>query len=514
MRRLLALALALALLALSVSPALAVEGELLFPAVNAYAGFADVAEGDWFAPAVALCAETGLMNGTGDGAFSPYGTITVGETAALAARIRERLTGAAIPRATPLLGETRAWYQDYLDYLSAAVAPTGSAYFDLIPWDAPEAPATRQQFLALLMLALAEEGSFYPSRGFPAINAIDALPDVEGDGVVLFFYNAGILTGVDASGTFAGERTLQRAEAAAMAARIADPGLRQRFTPQPAPTAGPSFQEELDGTTALLINGQAVTMKEFVTAMDWLILEQDRTLYRATGQRLAWDGDYGVGELGAYFLARTQDSLVRSTLLEQQARALGCETDQLAQRLTPSPSPEVLDAYAQGMGYLAAQHILIQTADPATGAVTRSEAEALALAEELVAALDADPSPQRFRELMDRYNDDPGMAAYPEGYLFLPGEMVAEFEQGVRDLAVGAHSPQPVKSAYGYHVILRLDPAALGELRELYQQAVLDTLVQTWTGEATVTANTVMLDRLDVRGCYESFWNQLAAQGG
>ena len=44
-------------------------------------------------------------------------------------------------------------------------------------------------------------------------------------------------------------------------------------------------------------------------------------------------------------------------------------------------------------------------------------------------------------------------------YVFLPGEMVTEFEEGVKALADYGVS-QPVKSSYGYHVILRLPLSA------------------------------------------------------
>ena len=83
--------------------------------------------------------------------------------------------------------------------------------------------ADRQDFITLLA-AVVPEGMLTP------INTITSLPDTE-DADVLAFYNAGILTGVDDWGTFAGERTLTRAECAAMVARVARPELRQAFTP-------------------------------------------------------------------------------------------------------------------------------------------------------------------------------------------------------------------------------------------------------------------------------------------
>lgn len=68
-----------------------------------------------------------------------------------------------------------------------------------------------------------------------AINDIadDAIPDLDPRSVIdqgaLRLYRAGILNGVDAQGTFAGSRTLTRAEAAAMLARVLKPELRIRL---------------------------------------------------------------------------------------------------------------------------------------------------------------------------------------------------------------------------------------------------------------------------------------------
>lgn len=68
----------------------------------------------------------------------------------------------------------------------------------------------------------------------PAINDIadNAVPDLDprSDQDVLGLYRAGILNGVDDQGTFAGTRTLTRAEAAAMLARVLEPELQLRFT--------------------------------------------------------------------------------------------------------------------------------------------------------------------------------------------------------------------------------------------------------------------------------------------
>ena len=54
-----------------------------------------------------------------------------------------------------------------------------------------------------------------------------------------------------------------------------------------------------------------------------------------------------------------------------------------------------------------------------------------------------------------RFCDEHVTAAFPDGYTFQPGTMVQEFESAVQSLAEYAVS-DPVETAYGYHVIMRL----------------------------------------------------------
>ena len=233
MKKLAALILAAAL---TVGSAAAITPEEAFPAKNTYPGYADVAEGAWYADAAQVCYEVGLITGTDTG-FSPDKVLTVGEVAAIAARMNEAITGDPIPMATPKPGETLPWYFSYVKYLE-----------DLgIDVPDPEKQATRQEFVSILAAVVPEEM-------LSPINTITTLPDTK-DEAVLRFYNAGILTGVDDWGTFAANNSLTRAETAAMVARVARTDLRQTFTPAdytPFTAAGlkPSDVLFTNGTTA------------------------------------------------------------------------------------------------------------------------------------------------------------------------------------------------------------------------------------------------------------------------
>ena len=128
-------------------------------------------------------------------------------------------------------------------------------------------------------------------------------------------------------------------------------------------------------------------------------------------------------------------------------------------------SEEQALSYLKEQGYLRANHILLSTMDLQTGEAldeaTVAEKEDLAqkLVTELQAIQDPEELVERFRELKEEYCEDSGKTAYPDGYVFLPGEMVTEFEDGVTALADYGLS-QPVKTSYGYHIILRLPLSA------------------------------------------------------
>ena len=198
--------------------------------------FADVPAGSWYAAGVQSAYELGLMTGTGANAFDPSGDLTLAETAVLAARIHSIYTGDG----ASFTGGA-AWYQPYVDYaIQNGVIPSG-AYSDY------SATATRAQFASILAAAL-------PSEALPAINTVTVLPDVDANATyaaaALKLYNAGILTGSDAAGTFNPESSIQRSEVATIVTRMADQSQRKTFTLSAAQTQAPavsSTTKKFDG---------------------------------------------------------------------------------------------------------------------------------------------------------------------------------------------------------------------------------------------------------------------------
>lgn len=142
------------------------EGDLIQSAWAAWNGgrFQDVPRDAWYAGAVERVCAAGLMNGTGPGTFSPGGTVTRGQVAA----ILHRLAGEPAVRGS-----------------SFSDVPVSAYYAEAVAWAArrnivegfydgtfrPDLPVSRQQLAAILWryakLERADSGARAALRGFP-----------------------------------------------------------------------------------------------------------------------------------------------------------------------------------------------------------------------------------------------------------------------------------------------------------------------------------------------------------
>ena len=114
-------------------------------------------------------------------------------------------------------------------------------------------------------------------------------------------------------------------------------------------------------------------------------------------------------------------------------------------------SEEDAMAFAEEQGIIRTTHILLMLDDNDPDEV-REQSEAIHAE---LSALSGDAFLERFDELVQEVGEDPGMHQSPEGYTFLPGVMVSEFDEAARELDYGEMS-EPVRSTFGYHIILRL----------------------------------------------------------
>ncbi|QUO36699.1 S-layer homology domain-containing protein [Dysosmobacter sp. Marseille-Q4140] len=247
-------------LALSLTlPAAAAETQPLLPDARTYTGqFADL-EGAWCREEAIAVYETDLMNGRTDTRFDIQGSLTYAQITVIAARLQDLLAGGDGDLGPAASGE--AWYQPAVDALTASVEESdgeAAAYLldDLTYLDfRADEPCDRYDFVWYLAAVLPEEA-------LAPINDIDSLPDTS-DSDILRFYRAGILTGSDSEGTFNGLDLINRGQAAAMLARIADPAKRMSFT-----LTVPSYAREILGvepdTVMLTADGYDITAEAYL----------------------------------------------------------------------------------------------------------------------------------------------------------------------------------------------------------------------------------------------------------
>ena len=119
------------------------------------------------------------------------------------------------------------------------------------------------------------------------------------------------------------------------------------------------------------------------------------------------------------------------------------------------PADEAV-AYARSCGYMYAKHILFSTIDDDKNPLPdETIAEKKALAEQVLAELQSYPVEEleeNFDRLAQEYSEDPGLMYSPDGYYFLPGEMVEPFETATKALGEMEMSGI-VESDFGYHII-------------------------------------------------------------
>ena len=178
--------------------------------------FTDVSQKEWYALWVDIAYNVGLVSGVGDNRFSPTGTMTVAETLQLAATIESRYRDDSFHRGT---GQTRPyWYTGAVNYCIAS-GIIRSGQFSQKDYTRP---ATRLE-MARIFAATS------PVKNMPALNSAarvrvsipDILPTSSGANAVYALYEKGLLSGVDGNLTFSPRGTMTRAEAAALASRIA-----------------------------------------------------------------------------------------------------------------------------------------------------------------------------------------------------------------------------------------------------------------------------------------------------
>lgn len=218
MKRIFSCVLTVCMLVCMCVPAYADGGSMSnFKASEVYTNhFKDVSSSNWAAPSVKTCYEYGLMNGSSETSFSPDGELTIAQALVMADRVHEIYT-----TGKSTLTNGSPWYQPYIGY---AIENGIISSEDFTNYNAN---ATRAQMAHIFYNAL-------PKEEFSAINYVESIPDVTSltpyAGEIKTLYEAGILTGNDVYGTFAPQKSITRAQAAAIISRVAILSQRRNVT--------------------------------------------------------------------------------------------------------------------------------------------------------------------------------------------------------------------------------------------------------------------------------------------
>lgn len=190
--------------------------------LGAKAAFSDVPSNAWYAQDVAAAERSGILQGTGNGRFSPDGNLTLAQAITMAARTYAYERGETIPKTG---GST--WYSDFLQYASdkgiCAIGEFGAAYDNFC----------NRLTMAKLFARVVPESTATQR------NDVTSLPDVQSaseNQAVFTLYQLGILTGSDKYGTFHPYQYIKRSETAAILNRVLNPDTRKSFTLEKAPT--------------------------------------------------------------------------------------------------------------------------------------------------------------------------------------------------------------------------------------------------------------------------------------
>lgn len=180
--------------------------------------FRDVQGKDWFSLWVDLAYNTGIMSGPGGGTFEPDRAVTVAEAIQIAANMDSRFLGDDF-HTTVHTG--KFWYSAAVNYCEASGIVRAGQF------DSYTRPITRRE-LAQVFAATGLAKSLPQCNNSILVRA--AVKDISASdpaaGAILGLYTKGILTGVDGAFTFRPDAAVTRAEAAALAARLARPEQR------------------------------------------------------------------------------------------------------------------------------------------------------------------------------------------------------------------------------------------------------------------------------------------------
>ena len=155
-------------------------------------------------------------------------------------------------------------------------------------------------------------------------------------------------------------------------------------------------------------------------------------------------------------------------------------------------------------GDIKASHILIKTtvsSDATTEEKEKAEEEALKKAKEIIKKLDKG---EDFAKLAKKYSDDTSNASNGGDLGFFSTDaMVEELSNAAKTLKKNEYTKEPVKTEYGYHIILKTGEKSKPKLKEVKSEIKEKITEQRLSNDSTLYYQTLM----DIREDNNIKWN-------
>ncbi len=181
--------------------------------------FSDVKGKNWYSLWVDIAYNTGIMAGTGGNIFAPERTVTVAEALQMAANMDSRYRGDTFHTAAHI---SAPWYNDAVSYCLAGGIISARQF------DSYTRQITRRELAQVFAAtSLAQSLPYRNSLVRVTASVGDVSPMDPAASAIYGLYAKGILAGVDSSLSFRPDATVTRAEAAALASRLARPEQRE-----------------------------------------------------------------------------------------------------------------------------------------------------------------------------------------------------------------------------------------------------------------------------------------------
>ncbi len=268
--------------------------------------FSDVDENKWYGAnrqaVIKSSYELGLMQGNNPSSFAPVDFVQISHIITMASRIHNIYNGG-----TGVFTNGSPWYQNYVNYAIES---------GIIPYNFEQAFQCSYTAYAPRWLVAYIFANTVPDSELTPMTSIYSLPDVtentSGYEEIIKLYEAGVLQGSDANGTFYPYNPITRAESAAIACWLVSPSLRQAIEQQTELVPGYSdeeianyfveiaFGEEYSGDNTILCKWSSpiyVDVYGTVTDADWAQMD---ALFAKLNSISGFPGIYYASDYGAY----------------------------------------------------------------------------------------------------------------------------------------------------------------------------------------------------------------------